>query len=86
MPMFDWLGRAEFPLLPGQALTRRAAYLRPLSLTSRGALVCWKSTAVTVAVRPAPALFSFAKPISVLAGGPTTDSTTLVASSLLSGA
>lgn len=53
-------------------------------LTSRGSLERWKWTAVMVAVRPTPALFWFAKPISELLGEPRTDSTTLVASSLLS--
>src|SRR3981189_2121667 len=62
-----------------------SAIIGPLSLTTLGSPVCWKVTAVTAAAQPTAALFSFAKPISILLGAPRTDSTTLLAS-FLSGA
>ena len=59
-----------------------SAIFGPLSLTTLGSPVCWKVTAVTAAAQPTAALFSFAKPISILLGAPRTDSTTLLASFL----
>ena len=62
---------------------RPSAIFGPLSLTTLGSPVCWKMTAVTAAAQPkAEALFSFAKPISILLGAPRTVSTTLLASFL----